>query len=346
MQPLCSIANRFRSFSCRECFHAVLVIVRNGFWLGTIRADFVLAHKPSVQQQLRSVPIAGSAPCQLIKDVQRSTCRVIVHRIVRPRVRIPAPVHAALDAVKAGNLFIGYFLNAQILKYCRAATDNLAKILMPVCCFVCALQVFSIGHEPLSEPFCGRCFVGGVMYQLSVAGFQRVPICPVSRHCWRVKALERNEPVTAAQAGLLHISDLLFTVKLVKLFKPRNPDVAERHLDRLYLAGVIHAKKKHLLPSRQIGAFHRGYRATKTVVQTKLIDCPYNLRINACAQCVANLAKHSSVALRMLYQLQNQLYAYIAGFCTTAPAFGNKFFHVARLDFAVNFPKTRGNNPG
>ena len=48
----------------------------------------------------------------------------------------------------------------------------------------------------------------------------------------------------------------------------------------------------------------------------------------------------------MLYELQNQLYADIAGFCTTAPALCDKFFNVARLYFAVNSPKARGNNIG
>ena len=48
------------------------------------------------------------------------------------------------------------------------------------------------------------------------------------------------------------------------------------------------------------------------VVQAKLIDCPYDLRINACAQCVADLAENRCVALRMLQQLQNKLDAYVA----------------------------------
>ena len=80
------------------------------------------------------------------------------------------------------------------------------------------------------------------------------------------------------------------------------------------------------------------------VVQAQLIYCPDDLRINACAQCVADLAENCRVALRMLDKLQNQLYADIAGFGTAAPALCKQFFHIARLDFTVDFGEARGNN--
>lgn len=80
------------------------------------------------------------------------------------------------------------------------------------------------------------------------------------------------------------------------------------------------------------------------VVQAKLIDCPDDLSINACAQCVADFAEHCRVALRMLQQLQNQLYADIAGFGTAAPALCDKLFYIACLDFAVYFGEAWGNN--
>ena len=45
------------------------------------------------------------------------------------------------------------------------------------------------------------------------------------------------------------------------------------------------------------------------VVQAKLIDCPYDLRINACAQCVSDFAENCRVALWMRPQLQNDFNA-------------------------------------
>lgn len=69
------------------------------------------------------------------------------------------------------------------------------------------------------------------MYQLSISGFQCVAVCPVPRHRWRVETLERDEPVSAAKAGLFHVSDLFFTVKLVKLFKPADAYITKRHFN-------------------------------------------------------------------------------------------------------------------
>ena len=80
------------------------------------------------------------------------------------------------------------------------------------------------------------------------------------------------------------------------------------------------------------------------VVQSKLIDSPTDLRIHACAQCVSDLSENRRVALRMLQQLQNQLYADIAGFGTAAPALCDKLFYIACLDFTVDFCEARGNN--
>ena len=109
---------------------------------------------------------------------------------------------------------------------------------------------------------------------------QHVTIGPVARHRRWVEAFEGKAEGSAAQCGLLHITNLLRTVKLVQFFKPIDANVAEGHFDRLYLAGIVQTEKHDFLPGREICAFHRAHRAAELPGQAQLGDGPHDLCVD------------------------------------------------------------------
>ena len=177
----------------------------------------------------------------LVNQIQHTARRIVVHTHKAKRIGIPAPVDAVVDAVKGGDLVVGDGAGLNIFKHIAARAGCLAEILVPVCGRVCLAQVLRLIEKRLPEPCARHVQIAAVMCQTGSLRRKNVFIRPVGRADRRVEGLKHKKDITAAHNRLLDAADFARTVKLVKLLKPHDTDVAERRLDRFDFARVVGA---------------------------------------------------------------------------------------------------------
>ena len=130
-------------------------------------------------------------------------------------------------------------LQPDVVENLRTVANGLAKILMPVRGGLRFLQKFRVIEKSLAQPvpWCGK--ICTVVYDLARLRFPRIPVCPVARRGRRVERQERHGELAAAQRGLLDVTDLRLTGKLVGLLKPVDADVSKRQLDGFELFRLV-----------------------------------------------------------------------------------------------------------
>ena len=121
-------------------------------------------------------------------------------------------------------------------------------------------------------------------------------------------------------------------------------DVAEGHLDRLYLAGIVQTEKHDLLSGREIYAFHRAHRAAEFPRQAQLGDGPHDLRIDGRSQCIAVFTENAGVDQRIFQEQQNDFNRNEGRLTASAPAFLNQLVDLAGLYSPVRFRERRGDH--
>ena len=179
------------------------------------------------------------APGEFVEDVQRAPGGVVGHAVERPRVRVPAPVHARGNFSERVDLCLRDGLQPDVVENLRTVAHGLAEIFVAVRGGLRFLQKFRVIEKSLAQPvpWCGK--ICTVVYDLSRLRFPRIPVCPVARRGRRVERQERHGELAAAQRGLLDVTDLRLTGKLVGLLKPVDADVSKRQLDGFELFRLV-----------------------------------------------------------------------------------------------------------
>jgi len=181
-----------------------------------------------------------------------------------------------------------------------------------------------------------------VVYDLARLRLPRIPVCPVAGRRRRVERQERHGELAAAQRGLLDVTDLRLTGKLVGLLKPVDADVSKRQLDGFELFRLVQAEEKDLLARGKICDLHGRHRAPEHVLKAQRADGPLDLRVHAVAQRIGDLAQHHRVALRMLQKENDKSDADKRGFGGPAPTLAHHRMRLLVQDPPQQISECRG----
>ena len=158
------------------------------------------------------------------------------------------------------------------------------------------------------------------MPELLGLGLPFVPVDPVPRHGRAVEGFEGKAEGAAAENRLLHVSDLLRAVKLIKFFKVHHAEIAERYRNGFQLAGVIQTVKLDRLPGGDIGQGVRLFGLFPQVPDPHAINDAVILRPDAGGNSVADFTQHYRVDVRGAHDQQHHLRSSKGRLQAAAPA--------------------------
>ena len=152
LQPLHGVFQVFLPFGGFLHFQAQTAVIRDALRLGAIAND---RRVPvfTFKDPLCPLPIAHPLPPELVKQVNRLICPVIVQADKGIGFREPAPDRPLINPVKTPDFLIRNLTHLDIVEDIAAAADRNPEILVPVPPLVAFLQTFGLLQERLALPF-------------------------------------------------------------------------------------------------------------------------------------------------------------------------------------------------